>query len=165
MPIHSKRIAIIFALILFVCGYFYFQVDWEARAVRKQLSQVAELIEKDGAVSTFEALGRSRRLTGYFTTDAAIEYLAGRSLPRGSDAMGSAFLSVWGNVDQASVRLIKHEVAINDRGTEADSRVLASCSVVLAGAEQMGDTVQYRIYWRKIDGDWLIREVVAVGNR
>ena len=79
--------------------------------------------------------------------------------------MGSAFLSVWGNVDQASVRLIKHEVAINDRGTEADSRVLASCSVVLAGAEQMGDTVQYRIYWRKIDGDWLIREVVAVGNR
>ncbi|WPJ96793.1 hypothetical protein SH580_03625 [Coraliomargarita algicola] len=159
-----KTSAILAALLLLVCGYFYLQVDWEARAIRQQLKQVVDLVEKDGAVSTLEAMGRSRQLTAVLTSDAKIEYLTGRSFPKGADALGRAFLAAWSQVNTANVSILKHEVDISENYPEAKSRVTANCRVLLDGQEVLRDTVRYQIYWKKQEGDWLIREVVALGG-
>jgi hypothetical protein len=163
MSAKLKTISIVSAIIVFVCGYFYTQVDWEARAIRKQFSELVDLVEKEGAVSTFEALARSRQLPNYFTEDAMVEYLAGRSFPKGTDGMGRAFLAAWSQLDSAAVSILRHEVEINENYPEAKSRVSANCRVVFEGRDQMRDTVQYQIYWRKVEGDWLIRQIVATG--
>ncbi len=147
-------------VVLVIVGYFYTQVDWEARAVRKQFSELVELVEKDGAVSKFEALGRSRKLTTFFTDDASVVYYRARSLPRDTDAMAGAFLSVWGQLERASVTVLRHEVLIDE--SEAESQVTARCSVIMDGSEQVGDTLEYHIDWRKVDGDWRIWNVQPI---
>lgn len=153
------------ALVVLIGAYFYSVVDWEARAVRQQMTRLVGLVEKDGPVSTLEALRRSRQLTDYFTQGAAIEYFPGRSLPKDLDAMRAGFLSVWGRVNSASIRVIGHEVEIHQSESMAESLLTAKCSVVLDGSEQMGDTMKYRVYWRKIEGDWRIDGMAAFESR
>lgn len=162
MPI---KLTIIFTVLVLIAGYFYTQVDWEARAVRKQLSQLVELVEKDGAVSKFEALGRARKLPDFFTDNPSIEYYPDRRLPKDTDAMSGAFLSVWGQIDTASVRVTRHEVEIDGDEPCAMSNVVARSSVIIDGSEKMGDTLKYRIYWTKVGGDWRIKEVLALGSQ
>lgn len=163
MSTRLKTSAIVFGVLLLLCGYFYFQVDWEVRAIRKQLKQVAELVEKEGSVSTFESLARSRQLSNCFTEYAKVEYLAGRAFAGGPDELGRAFLAVWNQVDSASIAILRHEVELSEHHPEAKSRVTVNARVILAGNDAMRDSVQYQIYWRKLDGDWLIHEVVTVG--
>lgn len=157
-----KTPLIVAAVLLLIAGYFYTTVDWEARAIRKRVSQLVEQVEKDGPVSTFEALGRSRKLVAVFAEGAEVEYVPGRSLPKDLDSMSAAFISAWGQVDKASVRVIRHEVNVDHDRSEAESMLTARCSVVLNGAEQMGDTLEYKIFWRKIYGDWRIRSLFPV---
>jgi hypothetical protein len=162
MPI---KLTIIFTVLVLIAGYFYTQVDWESRAVRKQLSQLVELVEKDGAVSKFEALGRARKLPDFFTDNPSIEYYPDRRLPKDTDAMSGAFLSVWGQIDTASVRVTRHEVEIDEDEPRAVSNVVARSSVIIDGSEKMGDTLKYRIYWTKVESDWRIKEVLALGSQ
>ncbi len=159
---NSKVPVIAIAAVLLIAGYFYTVVDWNARAVRKQLDALAELVEKDGPVSTFDSVGRSRKLPGFFADNPSVEYFPGRRLPKDLDAMSGAFLSVWGEIDTASVRISRHEVEVNDE--RAESMITARCSVVIDGSEKMGDVLDYRINWAKIEGDWLIRSVVALSE-
>ncbi|MDQ8195318.1 nuclear transport factor 2 family protein [Coraliomargarita sp. SDUM461004] len=149
---------------LFIAIYFYTQVDWEVRTIRKNFSELVELVEKDGPVSSFEAIARSRQLTAVFTKDARVEYLAGRSLPRGRDEMGRAFLAVWAKVDTVKISVLRHDVELSDSALEASSRVSVNCTVVIEGNDRMRDAVEYRIYWQKVGGDWLIGEIVAVNR-
>lgn len=72
MPQNLKIPLIVLAILGTLGAYFFFQVDWEARAIRKQFQALTELLEKDGPVSTFDALSRSRRLAGFFTNPASI---------------------------------------------------------------------------------------------
>jgi len=159
----TSKYKIILSVLGVVLGYLYTQIDWESRAVRNQLNGLINLVEKDGAVSTFEAVGRSRKLTNFFAEDASVEYFPGRRLPKDLDAMSGAFLSVWGNIDKANVRVTRHEVEVDE--SEAESLVTASCSVIFEGSEQMGDTIKYRINWIQVDGDWLITSVIALGSQ
>lgn len=147
------------AVLLLVGGYFYIMVDWDARAIRQRVSDLAHLVEKDGPVSTLEAVGRSRQLVRVFAEGAEVEYAPGRRLPKDLDAMGAAFISAWGQVDKASVRITRHEVEVDPDGSSAESMLTARCSVILNGSEQMGDTLEYRIYWSQRDGDWFIRSL------
>jgi hypothetical protein len=160
-----KSLIVALVLIILFAGYFYTQVDWEARAVRKQLDQLVELVEKDGAISKFEAVGRSRQLPDFFVKNPSVEYYPNRRLPRDSDAISGAFLSVWGQLDSASARVIRHEVEIGEDASEAESNAVVRSSVIMGGSEQMGNTLKYRIYWTKIEGDWRIREVLALGSQ
>jgi hypothetical protein len=164
MSAKIKTALSIFILFVLVGGYFYTQVDWEARAIRRQLSRLTDLVEKDGPVSTFEALGRSRKLPGFFTQDALIEYLPRRSLPPGNDAISGAFLSLWNDVETASIAIRRHEVEVFEKHVDAESRATVRASVILNGREQMGDTMKYRISWRYVEGDWRIQSVVALGQ-
>lgn len=153
-------------IVLVVAGllaaYFYTQVDWDERAVRNQLKELTELVEKDGPVSTFDSVGRSRKLVGFFAKNPSIEYVPGRKLPKDLDSMSGAFLSVWGQIEKASVRISRHEVKIND--DRAESTVTAKCSVILEGSDRMGDAIDYRITWVRVEGDWLIKSVVALSE-
>jgi hypothetical protein len=158
-----KYLSISGVLLLLAVAYFYTQVDWDARAVRKSLNELIELVEKDGPVSKFEALGRSHKLPSYFAENARVEYFPSRRLPADSAAMRGAFLSVWGDIETASVRVLRHDVQIDDGKMTAESQVLMRSSVMMNGADKMGDTLEYRIYWIKIEGDWRIREVIALG--
>lgn len=154
---------IIAAILVLVAGYFYATVDWEARTIRKRIDHLAEQVEKDGPVSTFEALGRSRKLVAVFMDGAEVEYVSGRRLPKDLDSMGAAFISAWGQVEKASVSILRHEVSVDPDRLEAESMLTARCSVIFNGAERMGDTLEYKIFWRKIDGEWRIRSLFPVG--
>jgi hypothetical protein len=165
MIFKNKTFWAVAALLVLIIGYFYTQVDWETRAIRKQFDGLIEQVEKDGPASTFEALGRSRKVVAYFAPEPSVEYFPGRHLPKDLDAMGGAFISVWGQIEKASVRVIRHDVTIDETYPEAESLVTARCSVILNGSEQMGDTIKYRINWIQIDGDWRIQAVVALAGR
>lgn len=164
MPSTYKYLAIALAVLALIAGYFYSQVDWEARAVRKRFDQLVELVEKDGAVSKFEAVGRARKLPGFFAESPSVEYYPNRRLPKDLDAMSGAFLSVWGQIDTASITVIRHEVQLDEGRPRAESNIIVRSSVMMNGSEKMGDTLKYRIYWIEIDGEWRIQEVLALGN-
>lgn len=153
---------IAFVIAVLLGAYFYTQVDWDERAVRNQLNELTELIEKDGPVSTFDSVGRSRKLVGFFTKNSSIEYIPGRRLPKDLDSMSGAFLSVWGQIETASVRISRHEVDIKE--DRAESIVTAKCSVIFEGSDRMGDSLDYRITWVRDEGDWLIKSVVSLGE-
>jgi hypothetical protein len=153
---------IVLAVLALLVGYFYTQVDWDARAIRKQLNNLAELVEKDGPVSTFDSVGRSRKLVTYLADNSSVEFIPGRRLPGDLDSMSGAFLSVWGEIDKASVRISRHEVEIDE--DRAESTVTAKCSVVIDGSDRMGDSLDYRIIWVRVEGEWLIKSVVALGS-
>lgn len=153
---------IVLVVAVLLASYFYTQVDWDERAVHNQLNELTELIEKDGPVSTFDSVGRSRKLVNFFTKNPSIEYMPGRRLPKDMDSMSGAFLSVWGQIEKASVRISRHEVEIND--DRAESTVTTKCSVILEGSDRMGDAIDYRINWIRFEGDWLIKSVVALGE-
>lgn len=153
---------IILASVVAIGGYFYLQVDWEARAIRKQFQALTEVVEKDEPVSTFEALSRSRRLATFFTNPASIEYMRGRKLPEDLDAISAGFLSAWGRISEASITVLRHEITISDNSTEAQSEVTVRGRVVADGRDQMRDTIDYRILWQKIEGDWRIQQVFPV---
>lgn len=156
--------AIVFVVVVFLAAYFYTQVDWEERAIRKRLNELVELVEKDGPVSTFEAAGRSRKVVEFFEKNPSIEYAPGRRLPKDLDSISGAFLSVWGQVETASLRISHHEVDI--QGVRAESNITARCSVVLRGSERMGDALDYKITWiRQEGGEWVIQGVVAFDPR
>lgn len=150
-------------LSLVVYGFFF--VDWEARAVRAKFQSLVELVEKDGAISSFETLGRSRQFSAVFMPDAFIEYYPGRSLPRTHDSLGAAYLTVWNRLDSASIRVVRHEVDIDASKVDAVSQLVARCSVILDGSERIGDTVEYQVYWVKREGEWLIDRLVSMGLR
>lgn len=153
---------IVLAVVALIAGYFYTQVDWDARAIRKQLNELADLVEKDGPTSTFDSVGRSRKLVAHFAESPSVEFIPGRRLPKNLDSMSGAFLSVWGEIDKASVRISRHEVEINE--DRAESTVTAKCSVIVSGSDRMGDSLDYRISWIRVDGEWLIQSVVALGS-
>lgn len=153
---------IVLAVVALLVGYFYTQVDWDARAIRKELNELAELVEKDGPTSTFDSVGRSGKFAAHFADSPSVEFISGRRLPKDSDLMGGAFLSVWGEIDKASVRISRHEVEINE--DRAESTVTAKCSVVIDSYDRMGDSLNYRISWIRVDGEWLIKSVVALGS-
>ncbi len=161
----SKKLIIALAVLALIAGYFYTQVDWKVRAVRKRFSQLIELVEKDGAVSKFEAVGRSRKLPKFFVENPSVEYFPSRHLPKDLDAMSGAFLSAWGQIDTASISLIRHEVEIKDDEHTAESNVIVRSRVIIDGSEKIGDTLKYRIYWEKNKGDWCIKEVMALGSQ
>jgi hypothetical protein len=158
-----KYITTALVLIALMAVYFYTQVDWDARAVRKCINQLIELVEKDGPVSKFEALGRSQKLPRYFTETTRVEYLPNRRLPADTDAIRGAFLTIWGEIESAKIRVIRHDVQINSDRTTAESQVHLRSSVIINGSDQTGGDTEYRIYWEKIAGDWRIREVIAIG--
>lgn len=160
MPL-NKTYIIIIGIVAIIGAWFVFGGDSEERAIRRQLDQLVEIVEKEGVVSKFETLGRSRKFKEIFVEDALIEYLPGESLPRGADVMQSGFLQVWSQLESASIRISQHEVEIDVSRTEATSTFYAACKVMLNGRNQMGDTVQYRSYWIKRDGEWLIERIVA----
>jgi hypothetical protein len=159
MSQRMKTPLIILAVLAAIGGYFYWQVDWEARAIRKQFQALTEVVEKDAPVSTFEALSRSRRLATFFTNPASIEYLRGRKLPEDLDALSAGFLSAWGRVSEASVAVLRHEITISDKGEEAQSDLTVRGRVVADGRDQVRDTINYRILWKKSEGDWRIQQV------
>lgn len=165
MTFNRKSLLAALSLMLLISGYLFFQVDWEARAVRKQLDRLVHLVEKDGPVSTFDALRRSRQFSGLFTEESSVEYYPGRPLPRDPDALGAAFLSAWRSVDQASITVRRHDVQISDPRRTAESMLQAKCNVVLSGREPMKDLIKYRIYWRQVDGDWKIESMLPLVER
>lgn len=160
-----KISALLLAVALLVGGYLYFFYDWSAHAVRAQFENLVQLVEKEGAVSSFEALGRSRQFAEVFMPDAFVEYYPGRSLPRNLKNLGAAYLTVWNRLESASVRVARHDVEVDASKEEAVSQLLATCSVILEGSERMGDTVEYKIYWTKFDGEWRIERLVSMGQR
>lgn len=162
MPQHFKIPLILLAVIAFVGGYFYLQVDWEARAIRKQFQALTELVEKDGPVSTFESLSRGRRLADFFTNPASIEYFRGRKLPENLDAISAGFLSAWGRIQEASITVLRHEIEIHQTGTEARSRVTLRGRVIADGRDQMDDKLDYQVFWQQIEGNWRIQRIVPV---
>jgi len=157
-----KQLGIILGVVVLIAAYFFFQIDWEARAIRGQFDQLVELVEKDGPVSQFEALGRSRKLVGLFTEQPTIEYFPNRRLSRGADAIGAAFLSAWSELDTASIYLLGHELEVDDDSVSARSKITLRASIRMEGVEKMGDTLRYRVYWQKVDGTWRIRDLIAL---
>lgn len=162
-PMSSKKkaLGIFIALAGLLAAWLYFGINWDERAVRNQLTELVELVEKDGPVSQFEALGRSRKFKELFVAGALIEYMPGKALPRGTDAIQTGFLSVWGQIETASIRISQHKVDLGSNEAEASSTFYAKCRVVINGSERMGDTVFYRTYWVKRDGDWLVDRIIA----
>ena len=164
MDFRGKLIPVCVLATVLAVAWAVFGVDWDSRAVKKRFDSLAELVEKDGPVSSIEALGRGRKLVQYFSEGAFVEYYPGRELPRNMDAMGVAFVSVWQRIDEASITVVRHKVDLADSKESAESLLSARCSVILDGSERMGDTLRYRIYWIKRDGDWLIERMVVDGT-
>ncbi|MGJ8639451.1 MAG: nuclear transport factor 2 family protein [Opitutaceae bacterium] len=162
MVLSRNTVLVAIGILLFaVGGYLYFGGDRDERAIRSQLSALVETVEKEGAVSKFESLGRARKFKGIFAEDPYVEYLPGSSLPSRSDAIQAGFLSVWSQIDTASIRVTEHEIDVKDGRTEAVSTFYANCKVVMNGSQKMSDTVYYRLYWLKLDGEWLIERIIA----
>jgi len=164
MNTKSKTYIILISIAAVLIATLVFQVDWDARAVRKQLSGLVEVIEKEGRVSTFDSLARSRKFSGYFAENAKVEYLPGRRLPADKDALSAGFLSAWGQIETLSIGLSRLEVDVSESRNTADSTVNASVSVQFTAGEPSGDTQSYRIKWVKVDGDWLIEMVISMGR-
>lgn len=162
MPLKYKGPLAVLIVLIGLGGYFYFQVDWEVRAIRKQIEVLTGLVEKSGPVSTFEGLGRGRRLPGLFTETASIEYFRGRYLPQGADAISSLFLGVWGQINELSIRIVGHEVKIQQDGNAARSRVTTRTRVVMGGRDRVGDTLRYQVDWQKVDGQWRIHRILPI---
>lgn len=163
MHFQTKLIGGVALVVALIGAWLLFGIDWEARAIRKQFTELVELVEKDGPVSSIEALGRGRKLGQLFTDGARVEYYPGRELPRNLNAMGAALASVWSRVDRASVRIGRHAVEVAQSKESATSNLRLTCSVILEGAERMGDTIDYRAYWVRTDGKWLIDRFVTTG--
>lgn len=159
----TNRIPVIILVVFVIsAGWFFFFRGSDESAIRGQLDKLVEVVEKDAPVSTFEALSRSRKLTKIFAKKTHIEYYQARQLSGDSDAIASAFLSVWGQIDKVSIRVIRHTVEVAASGREAESIFKATCNVVMNGSEKMGDTREYRVNWIKVEGDWLIEQIVPI---
>jgi len=153
--------AVIGVGVALILGWVLLGASGDERMIQKRLIELTKLVEKEGSVSQFEALGRSRKFKELFVASALIEYLPGRSLPRQTGAMQSGFLSIWGQIETASIRVSDHEVDVDERGAEATSDFVATCQIIINGSDRMGDAVRYRAYWIKQEGDWLIERIVA----
>lgn len=153
------------AIAAIVVGFLFFYGDRDVRAIRVQLNALVETVEKDGTLSKFELLGRSRKFKDIFFDGAHIQYLPGKSLPTRAVALQSGFLSVWSQIKTASVRISQHEVEVDSAGTEACSTFYANCKLMMNGSNRISETVFYRAYWVKIEGDWLIESITAENYR
>ena len=157
-------LALIVLVVLCVISILW-NVDWDARAIDKQLNELAELVEKSEPESSFEAVGRSRRVGGFFTDDCEIEYLPQRSSVTGADSMRAAFMSVRSSIETASVRLSQHTITVDAEADRAESTVRAVAKVATRGGDAWRDTVRYGISWEKVEGDWLIRQIWIKDDR
>lgn len=153
-------LAIALAIIL---GWMLWRTDWDSRAIHKTLKSLAELVEKDGSESTFEALGRGRKVPEFFMENAQIEYLPNRSF-RAGDTLSAVFLSARSQVETASVRISRHEIMVDAGGRRAESTARVSAQVTVAGGGRHSDSVEYRILWEKVAGDWRIRLISVIGS-
>ena len=48
------------------------------------------------------------------------------------------------------------------RGTEARSRITLRGRAIADGRVQMHDTLDYRVFWKQVNGDWLISRLYPV---
>jgi hypothetical protein len=161
MSFPKKPLIIASAVFLGLVAWFILKGDGDIAAIRQQLDELVEVVEKEGPVPPFEALGRSQKLKSKFTERLLFEYLPGKSLPRDRDELGAAFLGVWSKLDRISIRVLRHDVSVDENKYEAESSLSANCSVVMDGAERMGDTFEYIVFWTKVDGEWLIERLIA----
>ena len=165
MTPNQKIVLVLAALVSVFVGSIFWNMDWDARAIDKRMHELAELVEKSGAESTFEGLGRSRRVANLFTDSCEIEYLPQRSSLTGADAISGAFLSVRNAIETASVRLSRHTITVDADAERAESTVQASAKVATSGGDEWRDTLQYRIFWQKQEGEWLIRQIWIKDDR
>jgi hypothetical protein len=161
MQLTPKSLLSVGAIAVVLVVVYVLSSGSEESVIQKRLLSLVEIVEKDGPVSQFEALGRSRKFKERFAERALIEYLPSRSLPQSADAMQSGFLSVWGQIESAKVTITKHEVELDASSEEAISTFYARARVMMNGSDQMGQTVQYRAFWVKQEGDWLIERIIA----
>jgi len=165
MTPNQKTVLFVAALVALCMASILWKIDWDARAIDKQLNELAELVEKSGPESTFEELGRSRRVATFFTDSCEIEYLRQRSSLSGADSISAAFLSVRGAIKTASVRLSQHTIAVDADAARAESTVRASAKITTRGGDEWRDTLNYRIVWDQVEGEWLIRQIWIKDDR
>jgi len=154
----TKTVLVLFAVAGVLTAWLVWKTDWDARAIHLRLNHLAELVTKEGEESTFESMGRSRKVMGFFMSDAYIEYLP-RSVLEGTEALGAAFLNVRAGIERASVGLSRHEITVADDGRRAESTVRANARVLARGEEEWHDSLDYHILWQKADGEWRISQV------
>ncbi len=159
MTTRLKAVLALTVLVVLCVASILWNVDWDARAIDQQLNELAELVEKSGAESSFEGLGRARRVGSFFTDSCEIEYLPQRSSVTGADSIKGAFLSVRNSIETASVRLSQHAITVDADAGRAESTVRAVAKVATRGGDQWRETVRYRISWEFVEGEWLIRQI------
>ncbi|CAA6692897.1 Unannotated [Lentimonas sp. CC19] len=165
MTPNQKTVLVVAALVALCIASLFWNVDWDARAIDKQLNELADLVEKSEPESAFEALGRSRRVADLFTDSCEIEYLPQRSSLSGADSISAAFLSVRNAIETASVGLSQHTIAVDAGAARAESSVRASAKVATRGGDEWRDRLNYRIVWEKVEGEWLIRQIWIKDDR
>ena len=165
MTTNQKTVLVVVALVTLCVASIFWNVDWDARAIDKQLSELVELVEKSEPESTFEELGCSRRVASLFTDSCEIEYLPQRSSLNGADSISGAFLSVRNAIESASVRLSQHAISVDADAERAESTVQASAKVATRTGDEWSDTLHYRIIWEQVGGEWLIAQIWINGER
>lgn len=165
MTTRLKAVLALTVLVLLCVASIVWNVDWDARAINQQLNKLAELVEKSQTESSFEAMGRARRVGNFFTDACEIEYLPQRSSVAGADSIQAVFLSARNSIQTVSVRLSQHSITVNTDAERAESTVRAVAKVAMRGGDQWGDVLNYRIAWEQIDGEWLIQQIWITGER
>lgn len=157
----NKGIVIGGAVCLLIIVIWFVGGGSETKAIYKRFDALVDLVEKDGPASTFETVGRTRKIVEFFEPAAAIEYYPGRTLPKDLEAMQGAFVQVWGRLDSASVSIQRHDVELDESGANAVSTLRATSQVMMHGEQEMSGAIEYQIDWVKVDGDWKIERVLA----
>lgn len=161
----KRGVLAVMAIGLIALGWLLWRTDWDARAIHGRLRDLAELLEKDDSESTLNRMAGSRELRGFFTGQASVEYLPGRSPARGADAIGSAYFALRERVKTASVHLSGHEIDVAEADDRATSTVRVRVSVRMKNGDSRSGSHEYRIEWVEAEGAWRIRTVLLRRNR
>ncbi|MBN1269599.1 MAG: nuclear transport factor 2 family protein [Kiritimatiellae bacterium] len=156
-----KTLVAIICLAAVAAALVFLLVDWDRRAIMKNLRQLESLVSKDTSETTFAALTRAREIASLFTRRPEIRFPP--YLPSVSDRQELSGLIYQGRgmADTISVRIHDTTLEVDSGRREAVLQMTARGTAARGNLEDT-DVRELELGWKREDGKWLISRMRAI---
>ena len=135
----------------------------EAR-IRRQFQQLAETASVEAGETALIRAARAARLGAYFTDQAGVDLGGTYEAIQGRDAVTALAAALRLPESGLVVEILDTEVTVDAESSQAAASMTAQATTFSSAGEEQFDAREFVVRLRKVDGEWLIDEMRAVGR-